>query len=227
MENIIIFAIIGAAIFFSGVYFFITANKRKEMNARIINELGFESMENFDYSYFEKLGFKIFSIGRSRKILSVLKKETESETIFLIDHSYVNGTGTGYLVPQTILLRRSNFLNLPSFNLSYKNFHNGNTLAKIYDANLFSKEDFDEYPKIHIKENIYFHAKYTLRGEDSGRVKKLFTPEIMSFFAKEKNISIEAKGNALAYYRTAKRVKPKEIDSFLEEAEKIYYKFRD
>ena len=150
------------------------------------------------------------------------------ETIFLIDHSYVDGTGTGYLVPQTILLRRSNFLNLPSFNLSYKNFHNGNSLKKIHDATPFNKKsDFEDFPKIHIKENIYFHAKYTLRGEDSQKVKELFTPEIMSFLAKEKNISIDAKGNTLAYYRTAKRVKPKDIDSFLEEAKKIYYKFRD
>jgi hypothetical protein len=155
--------------------------------------------------------FKIFNKGYGRKLYNILQKD--EFTIF--DYQYTVGGGrSSHTYSQTVALVSLKGVKLPQFVLYPEHiFH------KIGNAFGYKDIDFDSNP--------VFSKKYFLKGENEGAIRGLFKVDVLNYFENTNfRGTIEAEGDKLIYYRTSRRVKPADIDTFVNEAKKIVELFK-
>ena len=107
---------------------------------------------------------------------------------------------------------RSLKLNLPDFSLRPENvFH------KIGSAFGDKDIDFETHP--------IFSKSYLLRGDNEAAIRGLFNNELLNFIQSQQKISIEGSGNQIIFYRHRNRIKPEEVESFMEEGFQVLDQF--
>ncbi|MFO0947210.1 MAG: hypothetical protein U1D30_14915 [Planctomycetota bacterium] len=153
---------------------------------------------------------ELFTQGRSRQVLNLLRGETRSVQLSLFDYQYVTGSGKNATTHKTTaLLIRSPSLMLPRFTLKPENFfHRIGTFFGLKDIN------FEEHPE--------FSRKYLLKGKNEEAVRALFVPSRLEFFEGTNGTYVEGDGDQLVFCRPGERVDPDKLRSFLEEGFAIY-----
>ena len=69
--------------------------------------------------------------------------------------------------------------------------------------------DFESHPR--------FSKKYLLKGDNETSVRQLFNDNLIKYIESKEKISLEGGGNQLVFYRPGKRVKPEDIENFMDE----------
>ena len=219
MKDEWIFTIIGIVflIIFVGLLILIfwrMGKKRTEQFALISAELKLNFFPKGSTSLFERLKpFHLFSQGWSRKIKNLMEGEANKVELAIFDYQYTTGGGEhSQTNRQSILFFHSPKLCLPDFNLRPENvFH------KIGGAFGYKDIDFETHP--------IFSKSYLLRGDNEAAIRGLFNNELLNFIQSQKKISIEGSGNQLIFYRHKNRVKPEEVESFMEEGFQVFDQF--
>jgi hypothetical protein len=219
MKDELIFTIIGIvfSIFFVGLLILIfwrKGKKRTEQFALISAELKLNFFPKGTTSLFERLKpFHLFSKGWSRKIKNLMEGEANKVELAIFDYQYTTHGGQH---PQThrqsLLFIRSPKLNVPDFSLRPENvFH------KIGSAFGDKDIDFETHP--------IFSKSYLLRGDNEAAIRGLFNNELLNFIQSQQKISIEGSSDQLIFYRHKNRVKPDEVESFMEEGFQVFDQF--
>ena len=219
MKDEWIFTIIGIVILiiFVGLLILIfwrMGKKRTEQLALISAELKLNFFPKGSTSLFERLKpFHLFSKGWSRKIKNLMEGEANKVELAIFDYQYTTHGGQH---PQThrqsLLFIRSPKLNLPDFSLRPENvFH------KIGGAFGYKDIDFETHP--------IFSKSYLLRGDNETAIRGLFNNELLNFIQSQQKISIEGSGNQIIFYRHRNRIKPEEVESFMEEGFQVFDQF--
>jgi len=219
MKDELIFTIIGIvfSIFFVGLLILIfwrKGKKRTEQFALISAELKLNFFPKGSTSLFERLKpFYLFSKGRSRKIKNLMEGEANKVELAIFDYQYTTGGGeNSHTYRQSILFFRSPKLYLPDFSLRPENvFH------KIGGAFGYKDIDFETHP--------IFSKSYLLRGDNEAAIRGLFNNKLLNFIQSQQKISIEGSGDQLIFYRNKNRVKPEEVESFMEEGFQVFGQF--
>lgn len=142
----------------------------------------------------------LLSSHKPDDITNVMRGSASGFEVLLYDYHYHVGTGgRRQHVRQTIAAFKLP-ATLPAFELRPEN-----VLHKIGSAFGYQDIDFDSNPE--------FSDRYLLRG-DEVRVRRLFTPALMTFFERlDTEWSVETSGSWLMAYRSRKRVQP-EAEAF-------------
>ena len=214
MTTVIIITAVFLLVGFLCFIFWRMGKKRTEQFALISAELKLNFFPKGSTSLFERLKpFHLFSKGRSRKIKNLMEGEANKVELAIFDYQYTTGGGeNSHTYRQSILFFRSPKLNLPDFSLRPENvFH------KIGSAFGDKDIDFETHP--------LFSKSYLLRGDNEAAIRGLFNNELLNFIESQQKISIEGSGDQLVFYRHKKRVKPEEVEEFMEEGFKVFELF--
>ena len=214
MTTVIIITAVFLLVGFLCFIFWRMGKKRTEQFALISAELKLNFFPKGSTSLFERLKpFHLFSKGRSRKIKNLMEGEANKVELAIFDYQYTTGGGdNSHTYRQSILFFRSPKLNLPDFSLRPENvFH------KIGSAFGYKDIDFETHP--------LFSKSYLLRGDNEAAIRGLFNNELLNFIESQQKISIEGSGDQLVFYRHKKRVKPEEVEEFMEEGFKVFELF--
>ena len=219
MKNELIFNIITIVflIFLVGsliLVFLRMGKKRTEQFALISAELKLNFFPKGTTSLFERLKpFHLFSKGWSRKIKNLMEGEANKVELAIFDYQYTTHGGQHQQTHrQSLLFIRSPKLNLPDFSLRPENvFH------KIGSAFGDKDIDFETHP--------IFSKSYLLRGENEAAIRGLFNNELLNFIQSQQKICIEGSGDQIIFYRHKSRVKPEEVEGFMEEGFQVFDQF--
>ena len=142
-----------------------------------------------------------------------MEGEANKVELAIFDYQYTSGGGeNSRIYRQSILFFRSPKLNLPGFSLSPENvFH------KIGGAFGIKDIDFETHP--------IFSKSYFLRGDNEAEIRGLFNNKLLNFIQSQQKISVEGSGDQLIFYRHKNRVKPEEIQSFMDEGFQVFDQF--
>ncbi|HDQ46170.1 MAG TPA: hypothetical protein ENN17_11860 [bacterium] len=143
--------------------------------------------------------FSLFSIGRQRRVRSLMHKDEEDVRTSILDYHYTTGGGKSQQThTQTVFLFESARLGLPAFSLRPETvFH------KIGQVFGYQDIDFPDDPD--------FSKKWLLRGGEEDRIRRLFNPEVRTAFKAAERMAVEGDGEALLLYRPEKRVAPEKL----------------
>ena len=214
MKTVLIITAVILVVGFLGFIFWRMEKKRTEQFALISAKLKLNFFPKGSSSLFERLKtFHLFSKGRSRKIKNLMEGEANKVELAIFDYQYTTGGGEhSHTYRQTILFFRSPKLYLPDFSLRPENvFH------KIGGAFGYKDIDFETHP--------IFSKSYLLRGDNEAAIRGLFNNKLLNFIQSQQKISIEGSGDQLIFYRNKNRVKPEEVESFMEEGFQVFGQF--
>ena len=191
------------------------AKKRTALFEQVAQDLGLPFFPLGDDLLLDRLGnFHLFSQGRGKKIVNMLHGETDDVELAIFDYRYTTGGGKNSQTHrQSVIYFRSQALNLPKFAVRPEGlFH------KISGAFGYQDIDFETHPQ--------FSKGYLLRGDDEAGVRQLFNDELLTFFQSHQKMSVEGGGDQLVFYRQRSRIKPDEVQRFMEEGFGVFTLFR-
>jgi len=184
---------------------------RKQIRTRqmraVAARLGYVSDETGDGLADSFQDFALFFRGGARRTANLLCSPANDggDTIRIFDYAYEVRTGKNRRVRwRTALLIESERLDLPAFTLRPEGFS-----QKLQGLVREGDIDFEDQP--------HFSAAYVLHGPDEARIRALFSPDKLAFFAQRRGLSIEGNRRKAIYYQSNKRVSPRAMPSFLEE----------
>jgi len=181
-----------------------------------------EFADSFQYSFAKKGDdallsslnqFNLFSKGHSKKIINVMKGSHNGADLTIMEYRYTVGGGkSSSTLMQTVILCQSGRLQLPRFALRPENM-----LDKVGSAFGFQDIDFNSHPE--------FSKKYFLKGNDVEAIRSTFNYNLLEYFERNEKLCFEGNGDKLIYYRTAKRVSPEDLKSFMEQGLEMFSLF--
>lgn len=191
--------------------------KRTEEFQRVANELGWSFHPKGDAALLGRLsGFHLFSQGSGRRMKNLVyaRREGDGGDVALFGYQFtIDGGEDSTTYRQNVAYFQSPGLNLPKFVLRMEHFfHKIGSVFGYQDIDFTSRPDFSK--------------RYLLRGDDEMEIKKVFTDEVLSFYEGKINISTEADGDHLIYYREGKTIQSSEVVAFLEEASEVFKLFK-
>ena len=150
--------------------------------------------------------FDLFSKGRSRKAFNFLRGQRRDAQVTIFDYQYTTGAGRNSRTTfQTAVLFNLETPELAQFILKPRG------LWEKMTSKLGAKEiDFSTAAE--------FTKKYLVKGTDEIAIHQVFNPSVVAFFEGQQGLSVEANDKQLLVYRQAKRIKPDELQAFLENA---------
>jgi len=152
--------------------------------------------------------FKLFSLGRSRKLKNVLMGESSETQLVIADYQYTTGSGKNSSTHrQTFCAAMNSSLQVPHFFLRRQSSF-FDYLGKMFGG---QDIDFDEDPE--------FSSSFVLQGDVPGSVEKLFEQGVRNYFVENKGKAwqIEARGPAIIVHNGG-RVKPHDTRELMEMA---------
>ncbi|MBC8500350.1 MAG: hypothetical protein ISS25_01655 [Nanoarchaeota archaeon] len=204
--------VIVAIIIWLAFYF---EKKRREALSNAAVGIGFFFEPKGDQSFVSSFTrFTSFHGGHSYRARNVMRGRRGGIGFTIFDFKYTVGYGKhSRTYNHTIALVKLGVL-APTFYLTKESF-----LHKLGEA--FGSKDID------FEANPAFSDKYFLRGTDEAAVKKLFSSSVMSFFeTMELKFTVEAEGDTLVVFRPGKKVKPADLNSFIQQVSSIVNVFR-
>jgi hypothetical protein len=212
------FIIIGVIVVAAVISYFVSnirRKKRTEAFERVAGELGLSFSPQGSEQLVSQFGWcELFSRGRGKKAVNLMRGSSEGREIAVFDYQYVKGYGRSRrVISSTVACLRSDGPPLPSFLLRPKG-----AWDKI--SNVFGGADigFDTHPN--------FSRSFVLRSQRESAVRTLFTPQVLEYFEQHPGISAEASNDTLLFYRNGKRVPPDGVSQFLADALETQSLFR-
>lgn len=199
------FIVLVVSVFFLVRYF---ARRRRDALNAVAESLQFSfSTEAPDFLVESLRPLHLFSRGRKRKVMNVLSGKRNDVDVKVMDYRFTTGSGKNRKRhSQTLVLFESENLQFPTFFIRPENlFHKiGSAVIGYQDI------DFESHPA--------FSKRYLLRGPDEEAIRNCFSNEFLSSFERLKGMCMECDGNRIVYYRHGRRLPPKQLLSFLDEA---------
>jgi hypothetical protein len=188
--------------------------KRTAELANLAAEMSLEFAPQGDAALESDLShFTLMQRGRSRKLMNLIRGETQNVDLALFDYQYTTGSGKQKTTHNlSIAAFASPLLDLPSFELGPENF-----LHRIAGAFGYQDIDFGGYPT--------FNKKYLLRGPNEAAIRQVFTEAVVQHFERQleqrKSIA-EVIGHGNRLIVSTRREKPEQLQAFLEYAFRIF-----
>lgn len=214
--------ILGGILGFAGLVAFVVVLVRYLM--RLENKKNQDRMQQmqrcaqtlgFSFSHTSKKqkktgGLYLFTLGHSREALNVLTGEKNDVGIAVMDYHYViSGGKSAQLFRQTVARFYPIGLDLPQFTLRPEKFYH-----KIASMVGYQDIDFTRHPT--------FSGQYLLRGTDAEAVRSLFDMNVITFFERNPDLSVEGNGNHLIVYYHNKRQEHHEMNRFIDLAGQVF-----
>lgn len=205
------FAIFGL-IFLAGLFF---EKKRTEKISAVAEELGLEFSASENGPLLGKLQvFKMFNIGRARKMKNVMTAETDAASLAIFEYQYTTGGGKHSKTHKfTIAAMETPALQVPQFTTRPEGMFD-----RVGSAMGFQDIDFEEHPE--------FSDAFVLQGEDETAIRDFFDKRMLDLFANNRGVYVDADGSMLTY-RKKGRQKPEAIPDFMAEAYEFLNAFRE
>lgn len=184
--------------------------RRSEELAQAALGMGFEPIV-WEPSQRGLYGLQVFEKGHSRRAYNVFRRPlSEPEEAYLFDYDFTTGSGKNrHTCRQTLAAFRRSNRRLPRFELSPESL-----LHKIGQAFGYKDFDFEGFPE--------FSGKYLLRGEDEAAVRALFRPFLLQHLGLHPGWSVEGGGDWVVAYRAGRRVEPRALQGFFEDARALH-----
>jgi hypothetical protein len=149
---------------------------------------------------------RLFQRGHGRRAHNVIKAGRGDDACWCFDYRWVIGSGKHRRVNhRSVVAWRLPDARLPAFELFHEHFFH-----RIGAALGMQDIDFAEFPE--------FSKRYVLRGDDEQAVRSLFTSQRITVFEGLASIGAEGAGEWLVVYHTRRRVAPRNIPEFMEQA---------
>ena len=210
--------IVAALLIFAGVSVWFNkqaAKKRTEAYSLQAESLGLEFSENRDELIDRISNFRLFKLGRAKRVRNVLSGDAGDVSISIFDYQYTTGTGKHKRTPrQTIILLESANINAPDFSMRAQGFFD--KFGKVLG---FQDIDFETHPT--------FSKMFVLQGPEETLVRNFFSPELLQFFETMPNSSVEGQQGKIIIYRGNKLAAPEELKTKLASAYEIYGRIVD
>ena len=208
-QYLVIGTIAGAVILIGGIlaFFIFKDRKRTEALGFTAEEMGFAFSPKVDRMFLSAMPeFHLFSRGRSKRVSNLMEGTFGGANALVFDYRFTTGGGkNSHTYRQTVICFELQNTLLPSFSLRPEG-----VLHKIGSRLGYQDIDFENYPE--------FSASYLLRGSDEEAVRNVFTESILAFYEMSSRLCTEGNGDRMLFYRQSKRVRPEELQMFLEEA---------
>jgi hypothetical protein len=203
----VVLGLIATVIAISYVVRNIRRKKRTEAFQRVADELGLIFSPQGNEDLVTELGWcELFSRGRAKKILNLMRGSNEGREVAVFDYQYITGHGksrkTWY---STVACLRSDGPPFPGFSL-----RPAGTWDKISNWFGGADIDFDTHKR--------FSRSFRLRGQNERAVRMLFTPQVLDYFEHHSGISAEGSDQTLVFYRHGKSVPPAGVTQLLADA---------
>jgi hypothetical protein len=178
--------------------------KRAEAMERIAGELGLEYRPlGSDGLVAQLCHFNLFSKGRSKKVVNMLKGGSGERTLAIFDYQYTTGGGRSTQTWRTTVLSlRFDGMEMPPFMLRKRQITD--TIGSWFRGK-----------GIQIQGRPMFSRRYLLRGNNEATIRGLFTDSVVEYLERNPGLYVEAAGNAMLVYRWGKRVPPDEVNALL------------
>ncbi len=217
-DLIIVAAIILGVALVIGTVALFGARARKKRTAAlqaVAESLGLPFLAAGDSSIAcELAAFQLFSRGRRQRVTNLIRAETEDIRTAIFDYQYTIGSGKSkQTIHQTVVSLQAIDLALPDFSLRPENL-----LHKIGGWFGYADIDFADHP--------VFSRAFLLRGSNEQAIRRLFAPGVLEYFEQRKGLYVEARGSRFIYYRPRKRVKPGEVQAWLNDSWTLLQLFR-
>jgi len=195
--------VIGIAV--AAVQHFQEQERRKQWHA-VADTKGFRFSAEADPTLLIAVDhFHLFSQGRSRKIINVMRTDIDDIAVSIFDYKFTTSSGKhSQTHRQTVALFESEQIRLPRFTLRPEDlFHKIGSLLGYQDI------DFEAHPE--------FSGAYLLQGNDKARIREVFTDTVLSYYAQRGGLCTEGKGQQIVYYRADQKIAPERIETFLKQ----------
>jgi len=188
----------------------VSESTRKKKIEALSYTLGFEYSAEDPTLLESEIGtLPLFSRGRRRRAMNVLRRRESDGEAVLFDYRYTTSSGkNSHTHHQTVLAVRRQGLDLPAFELRPEN-----VLLRVAAAFGYQDIDFEAFPE--------FSRRYVLRGKDEAAVRQVFTPALLQTLERRPGWSLEATGTSIIVYRQGKRPKPEALHTFLTASQEI------
>src|SRR6476620_446543 len=202
-DPVISFIIVGVIVVVAIVSYVISNIRRRQRTEafqRVAGDLGLNFSPQSNEFLITDLGWcELFSRGRDKKIMNLMRGSNEGREIAVFDYQYVTGHGKSRrTVSSTVACLRSEGTALPGFTLRPEG-----TWDKLSSVFGRADIDFDAHPK--------FSRSFVLDGEDESAVRTFFTPPVLEYFEQHPGISAEGSNDTLLFYRQGKQVPPEGV----------------
>ncbi len=185
----------------------IRSKKRTEAFQRVADELGLSFSPTGNEQLLAELGWaKLFSRGRSKKLLNLMRGSNDGREVAVFDYHFVTGSGKSKRTWRTtVACLRFDGAPMPTFTLRPEG-----TWDKISSWFKSADINFDSHQK--------FSRSFLLCGEDEPAIRTLFTPAVLGYYEQHVGNSAEGAGHTLLLYRHGKSVAPTDATQFLADA---------
>ena len=149
---------------------------------------------------------RLFTHGGAPRVRNVMRASgTEGDDV-VFDYRYTVFTGnSSHTVEQTVAAFRRRGASIPAFRLSPEN-----VFSKL--GHLLGGQDID------FDSNDAFSSQYVLKGDDADAVRRFFERQAVMYFADRPGWSAEGAGEWVILYRSSKRVKPEDLQEWIDDA---------
>jgi hypothetical protein len=188
----------------------VSSKKEERIRTAVLKERGLQ----LGLSYSEPVDIPLAELtpfgGHTDKAWNMLKGERQGFLWRIFDHR----TGSGKTMQLQTLYLAETGRRFPEFMLMQETLMS--KLCKL--AGFYKDIDFDQHP--------LFSKQYVVGGVDEDSVRALFTPGVIRHFeTRPIDGVIAASGNRIAYRQPAKRMKPEDLHSKLDEVAAAFSAF--
>jgi len=167
--------------------------------------LGLEFWEKDDEGRCARISrFKVGNVGHSKVVKDVISGVRGGEEILLCNYRYVVGHGKHQHASRQSLM----FLKLkgssPNLVMAPEGFFS--KVGQVFGA---ADIDFLTHPE--------FSKRYVLKGDEEESTRELFTFDLLDYFERKLGLTLEIFEGELVFYRSNKRSKPEDLESFIAE----------
>ncbi|MEZ0273528.1 MAG: tetratricopeptide repeat protein, partial [Roseimicrobium sp.] len=148
--------------------------------------------------------------GRGRKLSNFIELPPGPGQPLIFDCQFTEGSGKGSrtYVQTVCCFQDERTRMLPHFLLRPE--HLGDKLGSLFGG---KDINFPSHPD--------FNSKYLLRGMNETAIRQYFTQPLLDHFDRDRGWTVEAVSGRLFVYRLAQRIKPQELQSFIDSRRKI------
>jgi len=172
----------------------------------------------------------LFARGKNQDVWNIMKGHVQDFEVTIMEFRYSYNSSstksTGEISTQTVVILKSDTLNLPSFSLT-PDKTSTELGKKIFSALMptFSQFipqdiDFDSHPLF----SEFYLLQGTRKNEDA--VRKLFNHEVIRYYEIQKCLCTDGAGNTIMCYSLGEQLTPEDISSFLDQSIEVCEMFK-
>ena len=172
----------------------------------------------------------LFARGKNQDVWNIMKGHVQDFEVTIMEFRYSYNSSstksTGEISTQTVVILKSDTLNLPSFSLTPQKTST-ELGKKIFSALMptFSQFipqdiDFDSHPLF----SEFYLLQGTRKNEDA--VRKLFNHEVIRYYEIQKCLCTDGAGNTIMCYSLGEQLTPEDISSFLDQSIEVCEMFQ-